>query len=947
MRGLRNMLHAASSVRALACAAPALMLFAATPALAQTNDDSQTEFSIPAEYAASSIPEFARQAGLQILVSESDVARVRTQAVSGNFTVNGGLKRLLHGTNLTVASNDGNTVTLRVAQAETNSNGGESAAAASPEIETVVVTGSTSRRTLRNASVSVTPLSEDEIAIKAPRGTVDVLEMVPGIFVEGTAGPVSNNYSVRGLPGGGQTFVRLIEDGMPAIYGGLNDDEVFQNDLSIGRVEALVGGTSGILTPNAAGASINFISRELNHDSLDVQSKFSGTSYGDVRGDVWISGPIKALGNDVAFSLSGYYSSSKGTRASSFRYPTWHVKAQIEKSFAGGGYVRLTYKHWDEHDPYYADQPYAYNDGKISSIPGLDSQFGNIIGPDFGNITVPDSCYAHGQCFRNFSAAKGIWGVGNLYRLDVQKPFNDEFSVFARARYTQTNWDFNGVFAGSGTGNAGLTSAVNYLTNSSASPIQSLLTQGEAAYSGVAQFGIRRINNGQVIAASDTVTLNALNGNGLLQQTVLNRQLIKINDVGVDFGAKYEIAGNGWTNSLTVGGMYYSTSLDNDQSGTATVINDVVNQSNIYDIVALDVSGNVVGTLSNNGLIGYGTWGNGISYWHQTSTSVYINNEFGWNDKLHIDFGMRYEHERRTGGTGNSASLAISEGVGGLLQVNPYAFDGTYTYYTGSESPLNWTVGVNYVFDHSWSVYGRYEHAYQAQGANEKATGITLYEIGTTYSGYGLVGTARLFRTEYNHQTFSGGVATEDADYNQSFVADSTTNGMNFDITYRPTYEPLDGFSLLLQGTYQKSKFGGVSIEVIDASGNDISSEAADYYNGNTPERTPDIMFTIQPSWDLPDGLGTVYARYKYVGRIFADDGNEVELPSYGLVSLGMLYNINDRLTLNISGDNLTNEIGLTEGNPRQGFTQKVVNGYFYGRGIVGPTVQVSLSFKN
>jgi len=41
---------------------------------------------------------------------------------------------------------------------------------------------------------------------------------------------------------------------------------VFQNDLSIDHVESLQGGSSGILTPNAAGASINFISRKLNFD---------------------------------------------------------------------------------------------------------------------------------------------------------------------------------------------------------------------------------------------------------------------------------------------------------------------------------------------------------------------------------------------------------------------------------------------------------------------------------------------------------------------------------------------------------------------------------------------------------------------------------------------------------------------------------------------------------
>ena len=267
-------------------------------------------------------------------------------------------------------------------------------------LETVVVTGSTSRRTLLDASVAITSISNDDLEQKAPRNTADVLEMVPGIYVEGTAGPVSNNYSVRGLPGGGQEFIRLIEDGMPAIYAGLNDDEVFQNDLSIDHVEALEGGSSGVLTPNAAGASINFISRKLNFDEGGGLAQVMGTTYGERRADAWYSAPIA---EGLAFAASGYYDSNPGTRDSSFRYDTWHIKFQLEKKFDNGASIKVMYKRWDEHDPYYADQPYAYNNGRISSVPGLDSQFGNIIGPAFGNIAVPDSC--PGECFRDVQRA--------------------------------------------------------------------------------------------------------------------------------------------------------------------------------------------------------------------------------------------------------------------------------------------------------------------------------------------------------------------------------------------------------------------------------------------------------------------------------------------------------------------------------------------------------------
>jgi len=930
-------------------------------------------FDIPAEPLGQALTDFSQTASQQIIYSENVVKGRRTPGLHGSYTVAEALNALLAGSDLKVDINPSGVLMIEPrslqstqslvaygdqsiqrasfkAVAENTPAAVPAATAAEPaeeptvanDLSTVVVTGSTSKRTLLDASVAITSVSSADLEQKAPRGTDDVLEMVPGIYVESTAGPVSNNYSVRGLPGGGQQFIRLEEDGMPAIYGGLNDDEVFQNDISIDHVEALEGGSSGILTPNAAGASINFISRKLNFDQGDGVGRIAGTTYGERRADVWYSAPIS---EGLAFAVSGYYDSNPGTRSSPFRYDTWHTKLQLEKRFENGTSVRLTYKRWDEHDPYYADQPYAYNNGKIGSIPGLDTQFGNIIGPGFGYVTVPDSCAAN-ECFRTFSEAEGIHATGSLYRIDLNAPINDSVSVFARARYTSTDWNFNGVFAGSGTGNSGLATAETYLTPTAASPIQSLLALGQAAYPATTQFGIRNLATGQVTPAANAAALNALNGNGLLQQTVLNRQLIRQRDWGSDFGVKWDATGTGWRNSLTLGGMIYSTDQHNDQSGVATVINDVTNQSNIYDIVALNSAGAVLGTLSNNGLISYGNWGAGISSYNQNSRSAYVNNEFTWNERLHFDFGLRYEHEEETAASGNSSSMPIPPGVGGLVQTNPNAFNGTYSYSSGHETPIHYTAGVNYTLAPNLSVYGRYEHAYQTQGLNPQAAGVILYEAGVTFADYGLIGTVRAFRTQFDHQTWGGGVDPANPNLNLGFFANSDTNGVDVDATYRPTFEPLQAFAVHAQATYQDPKFNHVSTGTITINNVDISSEANAFYNGKTPGRTPNLLYTITPQYDLPHRLGQVYLRYKYVGRIFADNGDQVVLPGYGILSVGAIYNITQSATLNVSVDNVTNELGLTEGNPRQGFTQQIVNGYFYGRGIVGTTALVSLSYR-
>jgi iron complex outermembrane recepter protein len=927
-------------------------------------------FDIPAESLSQALAEFSQTAARPVIYSESVVKGRKASALHGSYTAAEALDALLAGTDLKVDISSSGSWVVRPRTAIDGGRPGDTAdyrrvsyqppdqpgtgsapPATAPstteeptgadQLATVVVTGSTSQRTLLNASLAVTAINESALDQRAPRTTVDVLQMVPGIFVEGTAGPVSNNYSVRGLPGGGQAFIRLIEDGMPPIYGGLNDDEVFQNDLSIDHVEALQGGTSGILTPNAAGASINFISRKLNFDQGGGLARVGGTTYGERRADVWYSAPIT---EGLAFAVSGYYDSSPGTRDSSFRYDTWHTKLQLEKRFGDSAWVRLTYKKWDEHDPYYADQPYRYNNGSISSVPGLDSQFGNIIGKDFAYITVPDSCT--NECFRTFSAAEGIHATGALYRIDANATLTDSLSLFARARYTTTDWNFNGVFAGSGTGNSGLASAVAYLTPTADSPIQSLLTQGQTAFPGTTQFGLRSLSTGQVIAGTNVAVLNALNGNGLLQQTVLNRQLIKLRDWGSDFGVKWDTSGDSWSNSLTVGAMLFTTHQNNDQSGVAPVLNDVVNQSNIYDVVAMNGAGGVLGSLTNNGLISYGDWGAGIGYYNQTSESAYFNNEFTWNRRLHFDFGLRWEREQQSAAAGNSSSLPIPAGVQGIIQSNPNAFNGTFAYTEGHETPTNYTFGVNYTLSPTLSAYGRYERGYQTQGVNPQGTAVILIEAGLTYADYGFVGTLRGFRTLFDNQTWGGGVDPANPNLNLGFFGNSDTNGVDFDGTYRPQLDPLRPFALHVQATYQDPSFNNVSTGTITINNVNVSAQANAFYNGKTPGRTPNVMYTITPQFDLPGNYGQVYLRYQYIGRIFADNGNQVALPGYGILSIGAICNITPKLALNVNVDNVTDVLGLTEGNPRQGFTQQIVNGYFYGRGIVGPTALVSLTYR-
>jgi outer membrane receptor protein involved in Fe transport len=112
---------------------------------------------------------------------------------------------------------------------------------------------------------------------------------------------------------------------------------------------------------------------------------------------------------------------------------------------------------------------------------------------------------------------------------------------------------------------------------------------------------------------------------------------------------------------------------------------------------------------------------------------------------------------------------------------------------------------------------------------------------------------------------------------------------------------------------------------------------------GGKPERSPEVNFTITPAFLLPGNKGEIYASFHQMGKRFADSGNTIDLPAYHTVDLGGRYALTPAVSLNVSVQNLTNTIGLTEGNPRSSFTELAGN-YFFARSILGRNIQASVT---
>lgn len=232
-------------------------------------------FNVPAEDAVKAIPEFASQAGIQIIAPSSHLKGIQTHAVQGNMDVHDALNQLLAGTSLEVASDNGSIISLRV-QPQPRVAGGEPAAAevsAPPADETtVVVTGSRLATRGYKAPTPVTVLDQQEMKLSGTQNVDVLLTDTPQFTGSQLNSPTANTVQA-GQPIGTATLnlrdfgpsrnLVLVNGRRFAITG-----PDFTTDINtipaalIKRVEVVTGGSSAVYGSDAITGVVNFVMRD-------------------------------------------------------------------------------------------------------------------------------------------------------------------------------------------------------------------------------------------------------------------------------------------------------------------------------------------------------------------------------------------------------------------------------------------------------------------------------------------------------------------------------------------------------------------------------------------------------------------------------------------------------------------------------------------------------------
>jgi outer membrane receptor protein involved in Fe transport len=119
-------------------------------------------------------------------------------------------------------------------------------------------------------------------------------------------------------------------------------------------------------------------------------------------------------------------------------------------------------------------------------------------------------------------------------------------------------------------------------------------------------------------------------------------------------------------------------------------------------------------------------------------------------------------------------------------------------------------------------------------------------------------------------------------------------------------------------------------------------------FNGNQLIRVPELSVRLNPGVMLLGGRLRAELDAEHYSKRFADAANSQSLPAYEVFGANVMWQATERLSLGFHGVNLTNEIGLTEGNPRAGqFVSGDAGARFYtARPILGRSYRVSATYK-
>jgi outer membrane receptor protein involved in Fe transport len=790
-------------------------------------------------------------------------------------------------------------------------------------LQQVVVTGTAAIGGVKkiDAAYSITSMSSQQIKEANPVSAADLLKQSPGIFAESSGGQTGANIEVAGFPSGGDApFVAFQLNGSP-VYAQSDLSFMDQSSMvripddTIDNVEIIQGGPAVLYGAGQPGVTANFIMKE----GTDVPSGDIGVTYG--------TDDLKRIDGFVGFKVANNWYGSFGGwfRSDNYRDPHFTTPGDY-----GGSLGATLSRDWDsgelmfyahaltDKNQFIADTPiYNPSRGQFSAYPGFNPLTGSLgsAADQFETIqTTP--CHTTG-CTPggipvNLADGRGttVYSFGSNFDWD----FGNGWAISNKINYTHSD----------------STQIAFYNTSANPESLGSYITAAETADS---------------IPTDSTVSAKYTNG----QTASLNQQVLteglwyvhkNLNSISNEFHVSDEIFDG---NTLTLGN-YTAVYDDHDtwylgnnmllqaQSNPNPIVVDLTNSAGTYQLSSGEgfVSGPSTAMRER---------------WYGVNTAFFLTDTWKIGSWL-LDAGIREEREWQNGAWANTATGDLDPSPYTLYNMNSTYLAPGMTYYKYQKTAPSWTIGANYEFTPNMSAYVRLNDGVifpsfdNLRGDYPSGTPVEKVhnqEIGFKYQTSWVYVDASAYHRLFYGVPYS---FTSPQGTIQYLLYGANTKGVNLSTTFTP----FEHFSILLSGDYMDGHYTNTGLEEYT---NEAGETAYASMYGKVLQRQPKLQFRLRPSYTLPTSWGSVRAwiTYEYIGPRYEDLIESQPLGSYYDLSFGVQADVGQHWVYSVSGTNMTNQIGLTEGNAREfGFANQ--NGVILARSILGREVQGQIKYQ-
>jgi outer membrane receptor protein involved in Fe transport len=896
----------------------------AAPALA-TGADPRLDQPVPAGPATQVLGAVARQAGLALAYRQGSLDGLRLPALPAGIRLGRALDRLCPPAGLACRITAGGLLISRAPPAPPRAPATPRAppptpaappATAAAEAPMLVVSG---RRGLSpmldtQRSFSLTTLDAQEISRRAPQSMAALLEGIPGLWTDTSAGTSANTVRVRGMPLDGYSALAVDEDGLPIQHMTLpwtDIDQFMRPDIMLESADYVHGGPSSILASNAPGGLLDLhIRKPTAH--LAGAAMLTVSSYGLARADGWISGPVGAW----RVIAGGYVTRDPTVRRMSQTLGGGQLRLRAVHDLPTGR-LRLNLRYQDDTSLNTSSYPLVSRGGTLSALPGFDPLRDSWFGPDLSHVTFTT---AQGSVTRDLGRNNRNRLIAGNAALEVNPGPATRLTLRAGLRHSTTQR--NAILS-----SGAPMSASAWLAQNGASLL--------AAFPGASSLALRGVDSG---AAYTDGT-----GNGLVEVVQPTSASVGLDEAlaTAELSHTLEAAGR---HNLTLG-LYGVSSLWRYERIVARALVSARGEGDLLDMVALDAAGQVVGSLTDGGFLSRS------STWEQTrgrlrTLALYATDEWQIAPDWRVDGGLRHEEETLRGTVGLPVTLDLATATtlaGSATQEDsgqraPYAASFAAT---NATLALNWHPGGG-----PFSLFARATRSHSLPGLGNyrnSPTPATAHAVAISEGELGLVlarGALHLSITGFaNH--FSGldvSASTVDAVTGAIVtiprLADSTAVGLEGEGRMRL----LGWLSGHLSLTWQRSRLSHY-LYTDASSGVPVTIDN----DGHVPQRVPDVMAMAGLRADLPVPGLSLGVDLTGMGRRFADDGNTLRLPPYALVGLSAQWTLNPATRLDAQVTNLFNTLAVMQGDTIAG-VGSANSPYVTGRSLPGRVVQLQLS---